>query len=238
MRHTVDRIPSIAWAAKACARETQPETEVLDLNARASRQNKNFHSLVSPWKRSHQWPVHHSPCAGSHRLSHSPQCRPNQEKETQHRLSNPPPPPPPRSSSSSSNSSSNDLTSRKEERLRSPQHILSQLQHSLLPVHRHLQTAKQVQPMRAWDQTLVERSREYRPSTGETLPTSYIIDCEKCGSHSFNDGSVPCPPADGRARLAKLRKMADAGTKHERSRAQIVYQSKKRKLKKSWSKFF
>ena len=85
--------------------------------------------------------------------------------------------------------------------------------------------------MRAWGQTLVERSREYRPSTGETLPTSYIIDCEKCGSHSFNDGSVPCPPADGRARLAKLRKMADAGTKHERSRAQIVYQSKKRKLK-------
>ena len=182
MRHTVDRIPSIAWAAKACARETQPETEVLDLNARASRQNKNFHSLVSPWKRSHQWPVHHSPGAGSLCWSHSPQCLPNQEKETQHRLCNPPPPPR-SSSSSSSNRSSNDLPSGKEQRLRSVQHILSQLQHSLLPVYRHLQTAKQVQPMWAWDQTLVERSREYRLSTGETLPTSYIIDCVKCGSH-------------------------------------------------------
>ena len=49
--------------------------------------------------------------------------------------------------------------SRKEKRLRSLQHILSQLQHSLLPIHRHFQNVKQVQPMRAWNQTLVERSR-------------------------------------------------------------------------------
>ena len=157
MRHSVDRIPSIAWAAKACARETQAETEILDVNARASRQNKNFHSFVSPWKCSHQWPVHHSSGAGSFCWSHSPQCLPNQEKETQHKLCNPPPPPPRSSSSSSSNRSSNDLPSGKEQRLlqRAPHpesfsaHPPPCLQTSS---HRKASAADA-----AWDQTLVDR---------------------------------------------------------------------------------